>query len=144
MRKLHEVRRQQRLVATGLLGVVLILVALAQPSARGQTPHDVSVVDDDYQPGTITVAPGASVTWLNTGGRPHDVTSLRGEFNSGRMRAGDVFSHTFEKPGTYNYQCTIHWSMAGTVVVADATITPAETATPEADTEPATEPSEPE
>jgi plastocyanin len=141
MRRLHEAGRQQRLAAAGLLGVALILVALAQPSARGQTAHDVSVVDDDYQPGAITIAPGASVIWRNAGHKPHDVTALRGEFNSGRMHPGDVFSHTFETAGTYHYQCTIHWSMAGSVIVMEPTATPQPAATSEpGDEEPTGQP----
>lgn len=115
MRGWHEARRRQRLVATGLLGVALILGALAQPST-----HDISVVDDDHEPGSITVIAGARVTWQDAGGKPRNITVPRGEFGRGRLRAGESVSHTFETPGAYQHQCTIHWSMAGPVVVTDS------------------------
>ena len=79
---------------------------------------------DDYEPRIVTVAAGTTVIWVNDGRNVHNVVSLTGDFGSGRMRSGDEFSFTFDAVGTFYYQCTVHWSMAGTVVV-DKSETPA-------------------
>jgi plastocyanin len=84
------------------------------------TPATVTIIDDDFTPGTVRVAVGDTVTWTNTGRHRHDVAGLRGEFRSERLLTGEQFEVTFAQPGTYYYQCTVHWSMAGTVLVTGA------------------------
>ena len=60
----------------------------------------------------------------NSPGIPKDVTLPAGAtaFSSGNIPAGQIFTHVFEKPGTYRYICTHHEGdgMLGTVVVAPA------------------------
>lgn len=71
-----------------------------------------------YQPATITVAVGDTVTWSNTGALQHTVTSETGAFDSGLIAPGQSFTQTFQTPGTYNYFCTLHPNMRGTVTVS--------------------------
>ena len=50
--------------------------------------------------------------------RSHDVTA--DSFSSGdpgAMGGGATFEHTFEEAGTFDYVCTVHPGMEGTVVV---------------------------
>jgi amicyanin len=80
----------------------------------------VAIVDFGYAPATITVPPGTKVTWTNTGEQPHTVTALSTDpasFDSGVLNHGQTFSFTFEKPGTYDYVCTLHPFMTGKVIV---------------------------
>jgi len=42
------------------------------------------------------------------------------ELNSGNIAAGGMFQHAFVNAGTYNYHCTIHAPMTGSVVVDNA------------------------
>jgi plastocyanin len=70
-----------------------------------------------FQPTTVTVGAGSSVTWINQDGEPHTVTSDAGLFRSGALDTNESFSFKFEKPGTYHYVCSIHPRMIGTVVV---------------------------
>ena len=42
------------------------------------------------------------------------------ELNSGPITSTNKFQHTFASAGTFNYQCTIHPQMLGTVTVAVA------------------------
>ena len=82
--------------------------------------NEVDIVDFGYAPATITVPPGTKVTWTNAGVQPHTVTSLStspAAFDSGIMNHGQTFSYTFEKPGTYEYFCTLHPFMRGNVIV---------------------------
>jgi len=95
-------------------------------AAGGST---VAIADFAFSPQTLTVTAGATVTWTNNDGAPHTVTATdgpstsaqtTGAFDSGNFGQGQTFSFTFDKAGTYYYDCTLHAaqaSMHGTVVV---------------------------
>jgi plastocyanin len=71
-----------------------------------------------FQPAEVTVGVGDTVTWTNNDSVGHDVTA--DSFSSGDpggMAPGDTFEHTFEEAGTFDYVCTVHPGMEGTVVV---------------------------
>ncbi len=81
-----------------------------------------------YAPDKITVVLGvnASVTWTNTDTVPHTVTSTSvpsgvSSFDSGNMNAAQTFTYNFTLPGTYEYHCSYHSWMTGTVVVVAGT-----------------------
>jgi plastocyanin len=57
------------------------------------------------------------VKWTNNDAIAHTVTSNTGAFDSGNMAAGATYSYTFSTAGTYNYHCTYHSGMTGTVMV---------------------------
>src|SRR5918997_5012518 len=79
----------------------------------------VQVVDFAFEPGTLTVPAGATVTWTNAGNRPHTVTADDGSFDSGRLDPGEQFSQTFDQPGTFAYHCGFHPEMLGSIVVTE-------------------------
>ncbi|MCX6347189.1 MAG: cupredoxin domain-containing protein, partial [Actinobacteria bacterium] len=60
---------------------------------------------------------GDTVTWTNNDNHDHTVTSDSGTFNSGNIANGSTFSFTFSTAGAYSYNCSIHTSMIGTIVV---------------------------
>jgi plastocyanin/mono/diheme cytochrome c family protein len=70
-----------------------------------------------YAPETITIKAGDTVTWTNDGSIVHTVTPDDGSFDSGVLNKGDVWTHTFDKSGSYTYHCTPHPWMKATVVV---------------------------
>jgi plastocyanin len=79
---------------------------------------EVSEEDITFQPGEVTVGVGDTVTWTNNDSVDHDVTA--DDFSSGEpggMAPGDTFEQTFEEAGTFDYVCTVHPGMEGTVVV---------------------------
>jgi plastocyanin len=76
-----------------------------------------------FEPETLTVAPGTTVTWTNTGHNRHSVVSLENLFNSHPectggpldpiadskcMQVGESFQYTFTEPGLFSYYCYIH------------------------------------
>ncbi|QGG95596.1 plastocyanin/azurin family copper-binding protein [Actinomarinicola tropica] len=78
-------------------------------------PADVTIVNFAYEDPEFTTTAGSTVTWVNEGAAPHTVT---GEgFDSSIIRSGRGWTHTFEEPGTYEYWCSNHESMTGTIVV---------------------------
>ncbi len=78
----------------------------------------VSMKSFAFDPLTLTVAVGTTVTWTNNDNVPHNVTADDGSFKSGSIAAGDTFAYTFTVAGTYTYKCTIHQpDMVGTIIV---------------------------
>lgn len=78
---------------------------------------EVAIIDFDYAPGSLAVSVGTTVKWTNTGVAPHTVTAKDGSFDSGFLNKGEAFSHTFATEGVFEYICSIHPAMVGTVVV---------------------------
>ena len=82
----------------------------------------VRMEDNFFAPANITVEPGTTVTWVQSGANAHTTTSYDGLWDSGMIEGGSdgTFSFTFEEPGTYDYFCIPHESlgMLGTVTVA--------------------------
>ncbi len=128
-----------RLVALSLLGTLVFA-----PSVGAQEEVTVRMQDNFFAPANITVEPGTTVTWVQSGNNPHTTTSYDGLWDSGLLpgSSGQTFSFTFEEPGTYHYFCIPHedLGMVGTVTVtvtggtamATATGTATATASPTA------------
>lgn len=76
-----------------------------------------TIVDFAFQPSSLTVAKGTSVTWTNTGSVGHTVTADDASFTSPTIPGGATFSHTFDTAGTFAYHCSIHSQMKATVTV---------------------------
>jgi plastocyanin len=70
-----------------------------------------------FNPATVTIKVGETVTWENQDGAAHDVIAADGSFKSAEFGQGKTFSFTFTKAGTYKYSCNIHPGMDGTVIV---------------------------
>jgi plastocyanin len=72
-----------------------------------------------FEPASLETAPGTTVRWLNRSSIAHTVTVDDLAFNdSGLIEPGESFSLTFAEAGTYEYRCSPHPGMEGTIVVA--------------------------
>ncbi len=81
---------------------------------------EVQIVDDDadaFQPGTVTIDLGGSVTWVNLDDDDHTATGAG--FDTGILPPGALETVTFEEPGVFPYSCQIHPVMVGRVEVRD-------------------------
>ena len=122
----------RRLLQLGTLSLVALLIFA--PSAWAQDQEvTVRMEDNFFNQANITVQPGTTVTWVQSGNNPHTTTSYDGLWDSGIIEGGSggTFSYTFEEPGRYDYFCIPHESMGmiGSVTVSDATATASPTAT---------------
>ena len=71
-----------------------------------------------YNPATITVSSGTTVTWTQQDSAVHTVTSVSGNIlDSKNLVKGQTFSYTFDETGTFKYFCSNHPSMKGEVIV---------------------------
>jgi len=129
----------QRIRTIGILGVIALvalfaLLPMAWAAPRAAT-QNVTLMDNMFDPKTITVNVGDTVMWTDKGQNEHTVTADNASFDSGDLKTGEKtsFSFTFTKAGTFAYHCKYHVSlgMVGTVVV-QAAAAPASTAAPAA------------
>lgn len=116
-------RRRFRLIFSFVPAVAIALFLGLSGVAAEQTANvGVQMGDNFFNPASTTVNVGDTVTWTNVGNRPHDVTSTDGgPLNSPRrIMNGGTYSYTATTAGTYQYECTIHPGMDGTLVVQAA------------------------
>ncbi len=78
----------------------------------------VFIKDFSFIPKTLNVKVGTTVIWTNKDSVSHTITSGE-DFDSGNLKKGETFSYTFNKPGTFNYICTIHPYMKGKIIVSE-------------------------
>jgi plastocyanin len=111
--------------ALRLLLPALAVLVLAACAGGGDNPADATPVktsevvakDMRFDPAAIEVPAGTTVTWsFQDGGTPHDVTG--DGWKSGKAQSKGTYRHTFDRPGTYDYRCTLHSGMKGRVVVS--------------------------
>ncbi len=101
-------------VPSAILAAVLLAVlgvVLAQDGA-------VQVSESGFSPQVITVPVRTVVTWTNVGALSHTVTALNGEFSSGILPPGGVYSYLFAAPGEYPYRDLLS-AATGKVVVGE-------------------------
>ena len=114
----------RRLLSHAGTAVTLAAVLAACGGTSASPPVKTSNVDLPrsylFQPASISVSAGTTVTWTNNDQFTHDV-----ELMSPRqqrlpdMKPGQRSSFTFTAPGKYHYQCHYHpQNMQGDVIVS--------------------------
>jgi plastocyanin len=114
----RSVRRTRAVAATVALLAVAAVGGCAAPGAPVE-PADavVTVRDLAFTPREVTVAVGGTVEWrFDDAGLYHHVSSTEGFFENA-IGGDGTYRFTFDEPGTYAYDCSIHPYMVGTVVV---------------------------
>ncbi len=81
---------------------------------------DVEIADFDFSPRKLTVQAGVAITWTNRDSAPHDATDVAGAWATDTLRQGKSATIVFDSPGEYEYLCTIHPDMKGTLTVERA------------------------
>jgi plastocyanin len=110
-----RVTRAKMLVAG--IGALLLVQGASAAAAQMQAGAEVPVRAFAYEPTTLTVAVGTTVTWTNLDPVAHTVTDIHQAWDSGLFEENGTFSMTFTAPGTYQYYCVPHPMMIGTVEV---------------------------
>ncbi len=99
------------------------------PSPSPTTPPQddtliVNIQGSNFIKDEMTIPQGATVRWINKDFVDHTVTSDEGKFASPTLKNEDYFEYTFDTIGTFNYHCTIHPGMNGTIIVKPANQVP--------------------
>ena len=85
--------------------------------AKADGSNTVTMRNFMFAPTSLRVKSGSTVRWVNMDEEPHTVVSVTGLFRSNALDTKDSFSFRFDKPGAYQFVCTIHPQMFGTVEV---------------------------
>ena len=109
----------RKLVLPGLAAVALVATGCAGSRASSE-PVDTTGVEMvksyRFEPEVIVINAGDTVTWTNDDNFTHTV-EVEGQ-DDHKVGQGDSFAIRFDKPGTYDYVCTLHsHDMHGTVIV---------------------------
>jgi plastocyanin len=131
--RLGSTKRRTRIAIVGIAVSLAVIIGVVVASCGGgstettaTTPTTAVAADGGAQvvlkgfafdPETVTIKTGESVTWTNEDSANHTVVGDSGGFESGSLANGDAFSFEFDTPGTYAYHCSLHPSMKGTVIV---------------------------
>jgi plastocyanin len=67
--------------------------------------------------GPESVGVGDTVEVTNNDSVGHTWTAAGGEFDSGTLNSGDSFEFTFEEAGDFDFSCSIHPNMTGSITV---------------------------
>ena len=105
------------LIAFIILSIVISGCTAQKTQTQPAATNTVDIKDFAFSPDTITVTKGTTVTWTNKDSAPHTVTGIGTDFTSETLNQGQTYSHTFDEAGTFEYQCHIHPSMRGKVIV---------------------------
>lgn len=114
-----------------LVAISLVLFAACNGRVDNETNPEITSVEDipssteatvsvvisefEFIPDELTINAGENVTWKHDDKVTH--TIIFQGFESGNMKRGDTFTHTFDSPGTYEYYCSIHPAMRGVITV---------------------------
>ena len=135
----HQLSRRQFISRTGGLAVALGLVPLIQGcgSSAESKSDDLEIEMNDelgFEPKELTIEVGQTVIWKNVGKMVHTSTNDPSKaqktehsvlpqgapaWDSGLLRTGQTWTHTFDVAGDYSYFCVPHESMnmVGKIVV---------------------------
>jgi len=70
-----------------------------------------------FDPSELIVAPATRVTWINDDGAPHGLRFKDGAPGQDLLLPRAEFSRVFDRPGTFEYVCSVHPYMSGRIVV---------------------------
>jgi plastocyanin len=100
------------------------LAVLVFPTMGYGATHVIQIEGMVFKPAVLTVKPGDRVVWENKDVVPHTATTTpaagkRQAFDSKQISAGARWSWTARGQGQYDYVCTFHPGMKGTLLVAE-------------------------
>jgi plastocyanin len=107
--------RRLLFAAIGILPFVVMVPTVAH--AQDSSGPTVVMTDFAFTPQSITIQVGSTVTWRNDGPSAHTATADDTSFSTGILKSGEKRTATFNQVGSFDYVCTLHTQMTGTVVV---------------------------
>ncbi len=116
-----------------IIGIVIVIILVVggyfiitnQPASapvgsgnnKVNTPNTVNIQNFAFNPETVTVNKGDTVTWTNNDSATHHIVADDGSFDLGNQTNGSTVKQKFDASGTFSYHCSIHPTMVGKVIV---------------------------
>jgi plastocyanin len=90
----------------------------SEPTSSGRSAAATITIKGFSFGQPVTVAPGATVEVVNTDAAPHNVTAADKSFKTSNLNQDEKATFTAPTtPGRYEFTCTIHPEMTGTLIV---------------------------
>jgi len=92
-----------------------------QARIREQKPlekFDVSISNQGFEPVNLTIRVGDRVRWINNSQKNHQPTDNQDLWQTKELKPGDTFTQVFDRSDTYQYHCSLHPEIKGTIIVA--------------------------
>jgi plastocyanin len=106
------------LCGIAFLNLSLFALGGEMKNADSTKQNKIEIKDFAFNPQSITVKSGDKVTWINRDEEPHTVVSVGKKFpKSQGLDTDQEYSIIAGTPGTYEYFCSVHPKMTGTIVV---------------------------
>ena len=89
------------------------------PASSGPVSDKVEISGFKFKPADFTAKVGDTITITNSDSSTHTFTSTDGpaKFDTGDIAKGKSKTVKLTTKGTYSYECSIHSSMTGTIMV---------------------------
>jgi plastocyanin len=108
---------RSRAIGFAALGVLLFSIA---PGAAAPKPkkYTITIVDAmHYEPASLTVRAGDTITWVNKDIVQHTATSAEAGFDSPAISPEKSWTYTARKKGAFAYNCRFHPLMKGSLTI---------------------------
>ena len=117
-------RMSGAMMGTFLLGAAVAAIAsislqAGKVAAADPAPVDIKIDNFTFAPQRLIVKAGTTVIWRNRDDIPHAIASSIRLFKSKALDTDDTYAFTLKTAGTYEYFCSLHPQMTGTIVVED-------------------------
>ncbi|MEZ4832572.1 MAG: GEVED domain-containing protein [Caldilineaceae bacterium] len=107
------------------------------PVLGGEADVQISISDGGFEPSVVTVAPGATIEWINADAALHSSTSITpsvefqgpaaaslsadsGAWDSGLLASGATYRRQLNTVGTYTYRDVNNPDLTATIIVEEA------------------------
>jgi plastocyanin len=102
----------------GLAAVAFVFMVVdGHANLAAASDTKVTIANFTFDPPTLSVPVGSTVTWTNEDDIPHVVAEKDGAFRSRALDTGDAYTQKFMTVGTVEYYCAIHPHMIAKIVV---------------------------
>ena len=115
--------KNRRWQAVAIMALGLTLSACGDDPADTGTTREVRMLASSFSPAAVTISVGGTVRWVNDQPIAHNITPANpqqpGAFTTQQVPAttGFAVAQRFQTAGVFNYSCTIHLGMTGSITV---------------------------
>lgn len=88
------------------------VTAVAAPQAK---TYNIAIANFSFDPASLNIKKGDTVIWTNNDPMAHQIAGS--DFSGPAMNKGQSYTFIFNNAGTFDYYCTIHPSMKGSITV---------------------------
>ena len=98
-------------------GMIGVMTTDTTGGGSGQLQATVQVTSNAFTPSLVNLRSGGIVTWVWVDTTSQHSVTFNDPLLSSQELSNGLYSVVFQNAGTYNYVCTVHSGMTGSIVV---------------------------